>query len=86
MRFESLVNTEGFQTQSSFQSIRMGLRVLLIQKDFKLNGCNAPQHGRLRVLLIQKDFKQRGKRVREDERLRVLLIQKDFKHSSCSRI
>ena len=33
--FESLVNTEGFQTVGKCNSISKCLRVLLIQKDFK---------------------------------------------------
>ena len=33
--FESLVNTEGFQTYHRFVETTIGLRVLLIRKDFK---------------------------------------------------
>ena len=55
--FESLVNTEGFQTVRMMVEAAGGLRVLLIQKDFKLVVGKAVQDVRLRVLLIQKDFK-----------------------------
>ena len=57
-----------------------GLRVLLIQKDFKLNPEAYEHEYRLRVLLIQKDFKLVVGKAVQDVRLRVLLIQKDFKH------
>ena len=33
--FESLVNTEGFQTDDIRHCLKLGLRVLLIRKDFK---------------------------------------------------
>ena len=55
--FESLVNTEGFQTERAARVTTICLRVLLIQKDFKPNEATQYYGYSLRVLLIQKDFK-----------------------------
>ena len=56
-----------------------GLRVLLIQKDFKLLRRRQRLLACLRVLLIQKDFKHLNGLLQLVIGLRVLLIQKDFK-------
>ena len=79
--FESLVNTEGFQTIPQLDENLTGLRVLLIQKDFKHCESEPSDSKRLRVLLIQKDFKHCQGKCRKSLRLRVLLIQKDFKQN-----
>ena len=79
MRFESLVNTEGFQTVGYRDGNNTGLRVLLIQKDFKLSADAVYANKSLRVLLIQKDFKHTISHSITSHGLRVLLIQKDFK-------
>ena len=74
MRFESLVNTEGFQTYVEISKSLARLRVLLIQKDFKRKEGGRICQERLRVLLIQKDFKLGEKGSFCHMGLRVLLI------------
>ena len=77
--FESLVNTEGFQT-NDFKYIREhSLRVLLIRKDFKHLKRGEDTEQSLRVLLIRKDFKLTRCQNGVSVGLRVLLIRKDFK-------
>ena len=79
--FESLVNTEGFQTSTRREIESICLRVLLIQKDFKHSKQTVRMLEGLRVLLIQKDFKLNLSQSITFVSLRVLLIQKDFKHN-----
>ena len=56
--FESLVNTEGFQTVVEENVQKISLRVLLIRKDFKPGDIHGSPERCLRVLLIRKDFKR----------------------------
>ena len=84
MRFESLVNTEGFQTKQGLDADITRLRVLLIQKDFKQNAMPSMMCMRLRVLLIQKDFKLNSYIYVLEPSLRVLLIPKYYKLKTLS--
>ena len=78
--FESLVNTEGFQTNVCDFSHEMKFESLVNTEGFQTkNLANNTNITCLRVLLIQKDFKRVKYGDNSGWSLRVLLIQKDFK-------
>ena len=78
--FESLVNTERIKTRIGTIPYLASLRVLLIQKESKLNESTGIQTASLRVLLIQKESKRATVPRWTLQCLRVLLIQKESKH------
>ena len=56
-QFESLVNTEGFQTRDLQRLHRAQFESLVNTEGFQTGITDYPKITRLRVLLIQKDFK-----------------------------
>ena len=73
--FESLVNSDRYQTQERVERIQLSLRALLIQIGIKLANWYRSMKSRLRALLIQIGIKHALFFLLHSLCLRALLIQ-----------
>ena len=77
--FESLVNTEGIQTNEAWQAGDIVFESLVNTEGIQTDFSSADIATRLRVLLIRKEFKRSSFISKALTGLRVLLIRKEFK-------